>query len=52
MTILSFMAYALIAKGELTVAIAFPAISAFGLLTQSITMVCHPKLFIRETDLI
>lgn len=38
-TVVSFMAYVLISKGELTVAIAFPALSGFTLLTQSVTMV-------------
>lgn len=40
-TVISFMGYVLIAKGELTVAIAFPALSGFGLLTQALTMVSN-----------
>lgn len=39
-TVISFIAFVTIAHGELTVAIAFPAISGFALLTQSVTMVC------------
>lgn len=38
-SIFSFMAFVLIAKGELTVAIAFPALTAFQLLTQALTKV-------------
>lgn len=40
-SIASFMSFVLIAKGELTVAIAFPALTAFGLLTDSLTKVWH-----------
>ena len=39
-TVISFMGFVLISKGELTVAIAFPALSGFSLLTQALTMVC------------
>lgn len=38
-SIFSFMAFVLIAKGELTVTIAFPALTAFQLLTQALTKV-------------
>ena len=38
-TVISFVVYVLVGKGELTVAIAFPALSAFGMLTQAVTMV-------------
>ncbi|KAF8318510.1 P-loop containing nucleoside triphosphate hydrolase protein [Clavulina sp. PMI_390] len=38
-TVISFVAYILIGKGKLTIAIAFPALSAFSILTQSVTMI-------------
>lgn len=38
-TIISFMAFVLIGKGELTVAIAFPALNAFEILTEALTIV-------------
>ena len=44
-TVVSFAAYVTIAKGELTVAIAFPALSGFALLTRSLTMVRQAVTF-------
>lgn len=38
-SVISFTSFVLIGKGELTVAIAFPALTAFGLLTGSLTKV-------------
>jgi multidrug transporter EmrE-like cation transporter len=38
-SIVSFICFVTVAKGKLTVAIAFPALSAFSLLTHALTMV-------------
>ncbi|KAF8318512.1 P-loop containing nucleoside triphosphate hydrolase protein [Clavulina sp. PMI_390] len=48
-TVISFVVYVVIGKGELTIAIAFPAISAFGMLTQSVTMVPMIGNFLIQT---
>lgn len=38
--VISLAFFVLVAHGELTVAIAFPALQALSILTQSLTMVC------------
>ena len=38
-SLLSFSAFVLLAQGQLTVAVAFPALQTFGLLTRALTLV-------------
>lgn len=39
-SVISFTSFVLLGKGQLTVAIAFPALTAFSLLTSALTKVC------------